>query len=356
MATRRPPGMVFVSYAHVDRERVRPLVTRLSSRFNVWWDRGLQGGETWRRTLAEKIDSARCLVVVWTTKAVSRDFVWSEVQRAIDNRGAVLPVKLDARARIPLGFDQMQTIDLTTWRGGPHQGIGELMKTVAVLVARPASQRRVYRTLVQDPSPLRESRRATRTLLRLSRQVQTLGGILIPGNGPTEDLLGSLREVERTFDAVSAAITSFVAPTADRKAIEIRPYLTMERGSLAVDIERRRGHCARIVEYYGRAGGVRDWLEDQHVSPRVLDQADRAFAQLGESDNDLFAVLARIGDLLTDEAAAIAGLLAAGHQKAARVRILKGRELLRPLERDLREAQVRMQQIQSSLGYAPSPT
>jgi TIR domain len=63
---RRPQGLVFVSYAHDDRSRVEPLVEALAARFNVWWDKDIEIGATWRQTLMEKLDSARCVVVVWT--------------------------------------------------------------------------------------------------------------------------------------------------------------------------------------------------------------------------------------------------------------------------------------------------
>src|SRR5215207_4052729 len=112
MATRRrPKGLVFVSYAHTDRVRVEPLANALAGRFNVWWDRDLVLGGTWRQALMEKLDAARCVVVVWTATSVGRDFVWSEIDR-VKARGVVVPVRLDRKDRIPLGFDQMQHLDL----------------------------------------------------------------------------------------------------------------------------------------------------------------------------------------------------------------------------------------------------
>ena len=106
MAQRRPKGMVFVSYAHEDRKRVEPLMKALAARFNAWWDREIELGETWRRTLIEKLDSARCVVVVWTAASVGSDFIWSELDRVKD-RCIVVPVKLDQNARIAPGFDQI---------------------------------------------------------------------------------------------------------------------------------------------------------------------------------------------------------------------------------------------------------
>ena len=135
MAQRRPKGMVFVSYAHEDRERVESLVKALAARFNVWWDREIELGETWRQTLMEKLDSARCVVVVWTAASVGRDFIWSELDRVKD-RGIVVPVKLDQNARIPPGFDQMQHLDLTSWTGPGTKALQELFARVKRLLAR----------------------------------------------------------------------------------------------------------------------------------------------------------------------------------------------------------------------------
>jgi hypothetical protein len=58
---------------------------------------------------------------------------------------------------------------------------------------------------------------------------------------------------ESEIDGKTAEFT----PTRDGITI---PVIAMERGELTTLIENNRGHCTRIVEYYGRVGGVRDWL------------------------------------------------------------------------------------------------
>jgi hypothetical protein len=246
----------------------------------------------------------------------------------------------------------MQHLDLSGWSGRRDKRITELLERIHRLVARPTRQKRSYVTLVEDRHQVSQSRHAARRLVALSDQIQTLGGILIPGRGPTGDLLGSLEQVQRTFDAVSGALIRFLQPVVRGGPISPRPYLAMERGSLVTLIERRRGHCARIVEYYGRVGGLRDWLIADGFSGGRLRKVDRAFAELGRTDGELFADLARIGDVLTEEASAIVGLLLGRQQRAARARILEGRRRLLPLEKDLRTASSRMQRIQSSLGHA----
>lgn len=186
--------------------------------------------------------------------------------------------------------------------------------------------------------------------MRLSSEIRTVGGVLIPGSGPVKDLLGTLKEVHRTYGAVSDAISRFVAPAIGARQIDSRAYLAMERGALARIIESNRGHCTRILEYYDRAGGLRDWLEPRLPS-RQLKTVDEAFRQLGTADGDLFAALARIGDVMTEEASAIVGLLLSGQQRVARKRILDGRKKLLPLERRLASAMSKLQRIESSLGY-----
>jgi hypothetical protein len=136
VAKRRPKGMVFVCYAHEDRKRVEPLVNLLAVRFNVWWDREIELGDTWRRTLMEKLDSARCVLVVWTAASVSRDFIWSELDRVRD-RGIVVPVKLDHNAGIPPGFDQMQALDLTSSTSLDAKSLHGLFGRINQLLARP---------------------------------------------------------------------------------------------------------------------------------------------------------------------------------------------------------------------------
>lgn len=323
----------------------------LAARFNVWWDREIELGETWRRTLTMKLDSARCVVVVWTAESVDRDFIWSELDRVKD-RGIVVPVKLDQNARIPPGFDQMQYLDLTSWTARNTRVLRELFARIRRLLTRPSRARGYAPTLTSATWALDRSLQATEQLQRLSNDIRTIGGILIPGAGPVGDLLGTLEEVHRTYASVSEAITRFVAPAARRARIDVKPYLAMERGELATLVDNNRGYCTRIVEYYARVGGLRDWLESR-LAPEKLKVLDEAFGQLGTADGDLFESLAGIGDVLTGEASAIVGLLLSGQQRIARERILGGRKKLLPLERSLSEAMRKLKRIESSLGFVP---
>jgi hypothetical protein len=109
---------VFVSYKREDEGRVAPLVRALEAAgHSVWWDRSLAGGESWRQEIEQALERARCVVVVWTRESVGRDggFVRDEAARAM-RRGLLVPVLCDKVAP-PLGFGEIQAIDLTRWKG-----------------------------------------------------------------------------------------------------------------------------------------------------------------------------------------------------------------------------------------------
>lgn len=110
---------VFVSYKRGDESRVARLVHALEqSGISVWWDRELSGGDNWRAKIHAALDGATCVVVVWTNASVSPlggGFVLDEAARA-SARGCLIPVLMDEVAP-PLGFGEVQAINLIRWRG-----------------------------------------------------------------------------------------------------------------------------------------------------------------------------------------------------------------------------------------------
>ena len=109
---------VFVSYKAEDRPRVIPLVEALEAEgLSVWWDARVGGGEAWREAIAEQLDAAHCVIVVWSRRSTGPEgrFVRDEASRA-QQRGTYLPVSID-RVQPPLGFGEMQALPLTGWKG-----------------------------------------------------------------------------------------------------------------------------------------------------------------------------------------------------------------------------------------------
>jgi len=139
-----PASDVFVSYKREDRTRVAPLVERLrAAGLTVWWDADIPGGASWRPELIRHLDAAKCVVVVWTERSVSNgaDFVIEEAERA-RQRGVLVPIRLDP-VQPPIGFGQIQTLDLSEWpRNRDAAGFGELVGAVqAIAKGTPRSHR-----------------------------------------------------------------------------------------------------------------------------------------------------------------------------------------------------------------------
>lgn len=348
----RLPGHVFLSYAHEDYERVKPVVDYLATRnLDVWWDRRLQAGQEWSRVLEEKLRTASCVVVVWTHKSVDSRFVRSEARDALNrakNKELVICVRLDTDASIPLPFGELQYADLTNWRGGPSRELRHL-GSVARRLAMRRSEWDDNGSLAQR-SDIEGPRRAAADLRQATARISALADILAAEAKPAADLRATLKEVHKTYDAVNDAVAKFVAAAVSEGSASRRVFARFERGSLKKLIRDGRGHCHLIYQrYYGRRG-LREWLKDR-VTSRKLQEADRAFGRLAGADFGLFDDLARIGNILTNESRAIVNLLIADQEEASRRRIASGRKRLLPVERELEKGIRQLQTLEQRLGY-----
>jgi TolB-like protein/Tfp pilus assembly protein PilF len=109
---------IFLSYKAEDRARVKPLVDAfIAEGHSVWWDLHIEGGASWRATIQQNLDTAACVIVVWSVHSVGPDshFVQDEASRA-RRRGVYLPVAIDP-VEAPLGFGQEHALRLVGWRG-----------------------------------------------------------------------------------------------------------------------------------------------------------------------------------------------------------------------------------------------
>ena len=109
---------IFVSYKSEDVQRVARLAQALQRcGLEVWWDRYLSGGENWQAEIERALENTKCVIVIWTQASVgpAGDFVRDEAREG-KRRNILVPVKLD-RVAPPLGFGEVQAIDLTRWKG-----------------------------------------------------------------------------------------------------------------------------------------------------------------------------------------------------------------------------------------------
>ena len=113
-ASARP--LIFLSYSRPDQLFARPVIDLLEADgFDVWWDGRLEGGENFLQTTEAALESAVCVVVLWSATAIASHWVRDEAQRGRE-RGSLVPLSIDG-TMAPLGFRQFQLLDISGWNG-----------------------------------------------------------------------------------------------------------------------------------------------------------------------------------------------------------------------------------------------
>ena len=108
---------VFVSYAHRNLRRVKPISKSLTDAgFSLWWDDHLMAGDDFSMVIERELNAAKCAVVVWSEAARNSLWVRAEATEALD-AGKLVQVRVDG-VKPPLPFTVVQMHDLTHWGGG----------------------------------------------------------------------------------------------------------------------------------------------------------------------------------------------------------------------------------------------
>src|SRR5262245_31322313 len=130
---------IFLSYAQVERERVRPYAEALEARqWTVWWDVHIDGGDIWSEEIERNLDAARCVLVFWTPTSRASTFVVDEARRAA-KRKVLIHVLLD-EVEVPLGLGEIQRVDMRTWNGDlGHAAFAALSRAINKKAPRPST-------------------------------------------------------------------------------------------------------------------------------------------------------------------------------------------------------------------------
>ncbi|MEM8772843.1 MAG: TIR domain-containing protein [Pseudomonadota bacterium] len=107
---------VFISYSREDRDKVEKIANALSQQgLHVWWDPKIKTGAGFRQEISDALRATRSVIVIWSRHSVASRFVADEADEGAA-RDILFPALID-NVDIPLGFRQIQTADLTHWRG-----------------------------------------------------------------------------------------------------------------------------------------------------------------------------------------------------------------------------------------------
>jgi hypothetical protein len=107
---------IFISYSRRDRSLVEPLAGALEHRgWSVWWDHRIVAGDAFDRVIEEAIQQSRLVIVVWSQRSVTSDWVRAEASYALEN-DKLIPILIDD-AKLPLRFINTHTLPFIDWDG-----------------------------------------------------------------------------------------------------------------------------------------------------------------------------------------------------------------------------------------------
>lgn len=153
---------LFLSYARADGDYAHRLAAALEhAGFIIWWDALIEGGEAYSRSIAEALEQADVVIVLWSKNSVESDWVRDEAAQGRE-RHRLVPLSIDG-TRPPLGFRQYQVIDVSRWHGrksAPEIG---------------AIERAIHSVLHHDHAP------HTPAPVRVSRRTALIGGSAAAG-------------------------------------------------------------------------------------------------------------------------------------------------------------------------------
>jgi TPR repeat protein len=108
---------IFISYAREDEATAQRLRDVLASQgWDVWRDKeGIVTGSSWGTSIETALRDAKCVVVLWSTPALSSHFVRDEAEIG-RNANKLVPVQI-GDVELPIGFRGIQTANLVHWQG-----------------------------------------------------------------------------------------------------------------------------------------------------------------------------------------------------------------------------------------------
>lgn len=122
---------IFLSYAREDAAKASALTDALhNATHTVWWDRHIRSGSEFAGAIEKALNESDAVVVLWSRSSIGSQWVRDEAAEGRDS-GRLIPVLLDD-SRPPMGFRQLQALDLSNWtgRGAPRQ-LGELLNAIS---------------------------------------------------------------------------------------------------------------------------------------------------------------------------------------------------------------------------------
>ena len=249
---------LFVSYARADRARVAPLVAALEAEgWSVWWDPEMSPGQEFDRLIAEELDKAKAVIVVWTPASVASRWVRGEARVAAD-RGVLAPVRFEG-AQLPIDLRAIHTTELDGWN---EDAQGPAFRELA----------RALRPLLGEAGPTRDA-----------TAVRKLAICVLPFANISGD-----PEQEYFSDGISEDIITDLNKVSALSVVARNNAFTFKGKSVEVQQLARHFNVSHVLEGSVRKAGNRVRITAQLIDGRAGDQL---WAERWDRDlTDIFAL------------------------------------------------------------------
>jgi hypothetical protein len=140
---------IFISYAREDVDHARAFAELLTPLgWTVWWDRKILAGKIFSRVIEGELQTARCVMVIWSSHSVASEWVQNEAAEGAA-RGILIPVLIED-VQIPFEFRRVQATSMIGWhRGMNGPEVDDLVASLSLLLGRPPGQQ----TVVPEDEP-----------------------------------------------------------------------------------------------------------------------------------------------------------------------------------------------------------
>jgi hypothetical protein len=107
---------IFISYSSDDKTIVKQIAGLLENKgWSVWWDRQIPIGQKYDTVIENELHKAGCVLVVWTQRSITSEWVKNEASEAAQ-KGILVPVVLE-KIELPLAFKRIESAMLIGWNG-----------------------------------------------------------------------------------------------------------------------------------------------------------------------------------------------------------------------------------------------
>jgi len=129
---------IFLSYKSEDSEKAQKIAEAIEKKgFTVWWDRIIPPGRNFDDVIEEELESASCVVVLWSRESVTSEWVRLEAHNG-KKRKILVPILIED-VTPPFAFQLMEAAKLKDWDGiSLHHEFNLLIQSVGRILGRPA--------------------------------------------------------------------------------------------------------------------------------------------------------------------------------------------------------------------------